>query len=301
MARVEVVDVTPQGWGLLASYVVDTGEGLVVIDTGPRSSADKLVSHLREAGRGLDEVKLIVLTHIHLDHAGGAGYLASLFGEARVVVHPRGARHLEDPGRLWEATRSVLGVVADYYGRPDPVPGERILVPGDGEVVRVGREELEFIYTPGHASHHMSVLLRREGILFSGDSAGIRVELDGEVVEMPTTPPPFKPSSYIESVDKMARRGASRIIVGHYWEVPEEPGSYLERHRAEYLKWLEAVREAVGEGIRDVAGVSEYLAERIPSARRAADHPNPIVSKMFYTASVWGLLEAVLGEESPRR
>ncbi|MEB3860115.1 MAG: MBL fold metallo-hydrolase [Desulfurococcales archaeon] len=293
MARVEVVDVTPQGWGLLASYLVDTGEGLVVVDTGPRSSAEKLVSHLRETGRGFDEVKLIVLTHIHLDHAGGAGYLASVFRDARVVVHPRGARHLENPERLWEATRSVLGVVADYYGKPDPVPGDRIIVPEDGGVIRVGGEELEVLYTPGHASHHMSVLLRREGVLFSGDAAGIRVELDGETVEMPTTPPPFKPDSYLESVDRMMRVSASRIMVGHYREVPEDPGSYLGRHRLEYLKWLRTVEEAVSEGLADVASVADYLAERIPSARRAADHPNPIVSRMFYLASVWGLVEAV--------
>lgn len=293
MVRVEVVDVTPQGWGFLASYLVDTGEGFIVVDTGPASSVDKLVNHLRETGRDPSDVRLIVLTHIHLDHAGGAGRLARLCGNARVLVHPRGARHLEDPSRLWEATRSVLGVVADYYGKPEPVPRDLIAVPRDGEVFRVGREEVQLVYTPGHASHHMSVFLRRSGVLFSGDAAGIRVELDGRVVEMPTTPPPFKPTAYLESLERMAGIQASSIVVGHYGSVPEDPGSYLRRHRDEYARWVETAREALSEGVTSVEKVAEYVADRIPSARRAADHPNPIVSRMFYLASIWGLVEAL--------
>ena len=109
---------------------------------------------------------------------------------------------------------------------------------------------------------------------------------------MPTTPPPFKPQAYMDSLEKLSGLPASSIIVGHYGQVPEDPGSYLRRHRDEYARWVEAVREALSEGVKGVADVAEYVAERIPSARRAADHPNPIVSRMFYLASIWGLVEA---------
>ncbi len=296
MAEVRVLDVTPQGWGkeLIASYLVLGGEASALVDVGPRSSVDVLLAQLEEAGV---RPKYIVVTHIHLDHAGAAGTLARRLG-AKIVVHPRGAKHLVDPGKLWAAARQVLGQVAEVYGEPEPAPQDLVVEAGDGYRIPLGDgDELLVVHTPGHASHHMSILEPSSGILFTGDSAGVRVTVDGETVELPTTPPPLRLDLYLESIHKMKGLGARHCAPAHYgivWD--EDCGSFLEKQERMIQDWYQAVREAVSRGVRDIDALAEELAHRYPSAARAHRHPNPIVSSVFYRGTVWGLLEAALRE-----
>ena len=291
---------TPPGWGreLIASYLVIGPEASALVDVGPRSSAEVLLRQLDEAGV---RPEYIVVTHIHLDHAGAAGTLARRLG-SKIIVHPRGARHLVSPGKLWAAAREVLGPVAEVYGEPEPAPEDLVVAAGDGHRVPLGGgEELVVVHTPGHASHHMSIHEPSSRLLFTGDSAGVRVTVDGVTVELPTTPPPLRLDLYIESLHKMKRLGARHCAPAHYGVVEgEDCASYLDRQEAMIRDWYSAVKEAVERGVTDVDELAEELARRYPSASRAHRHPNPIVSRVFYRGTVWGLLEAALREAGAR-
>ena len=289
--EVRVLDVTPPGWGreLIASYLIVGGEKAALIDVGPRSSFEKLSEQLSRIGVKPDYV---IVTHIHLDHAGAAGDAARVYG-SRIIVHPRGLKHLANPSKLWNAARQVLGEVAEVYGEPLPVPGDMLVEALDGARVDLGGVELKILHTPGHASHHMSVNAGGE-ILFTGDSAGVHITVDGSVVELPTTPPPIRLDLYLESIDKMRGEGAERCAPAHYGIVEEKCDSYLERQREQILRWYRAVEELVAQGVDSVEEAARRLAEKFPDAARAYANPNPIVSRVFYYGTVWGLLDAAL-------
>lgn len=295
MKGLKVLDVTPKGWGreLIASYLI-ASEKVALIDIGPGSSSDQLIGILRDLKV---EPDYLIVTHVHLDHAGSAGHLVREYPEAKVVVHPKGAPHLVDPSRLWEAAQGVLGVVARIYGEPLRVPTGNISVLEDGSTLDLGGGfSLSVHYTPGHASHHQSILLKPEGILFTGDSAGISIVVDGRRVELPTTPPPFHLASYIQSLEKMKLLKPRKAAPTHYGVKEEDGTSYLERERERSIRWYNAVKRLYSEGIVDVDEASRLLAEEDGDARVSYSHPNPIVREVFYRGTVWGLLEAVKNE-----
>lgn len=293
--EVKVLDVTPEGWGseLIASYLVIGEEKTALVDVGPAGSYPLLKTYLESHGV---EPDYVVVTHIHLDHAGAAGHILRDYGGARLVVHPRGAKHMADPSKLWAAAQAVLGPVAEVYGEPLPAPRERILEAGDGLELGLGGGTLAIYHTPGHASHHMSILLREQGILFTGDSAGVSVVVDGVRVVLPTTPPPFRLDLYLQSLDKMIGLEPERVAPGHYGILADPARVYLEGQKEQVVRWYEAVKEIYQSGVDDVDEVARLLAERFEDAARTHKHPNPIVSRVFYHGTVWGLLEAVKKE-----
>ncbi len=199
--------------GIVGTYVVvgDGGEA-AVIDPGPRSSYPVIERFLEE--RGL-RPRAVLLTHIHLDHAAAAELVAERFG-ARVYVHPRGAKHLVDPSRLCEAARSIMRDV-DMVGCPQGLRDELIHSTSDGEVVDIGGRRFKFIYTPGHASHHQSILLEDEEVLFVGDSMGI---FYCECI-VPLTPPPTRPAMIRESVGKMLGLKPRLLAYPHFGVHPD--------------------------------------------------------------------------------
>ncbi|MCE4625495.1 MAG: MBL fold metallo-hydrolase [Desulfurococcales archaeon] len=288
MADIYVYDVTPPGWGekLIASYLV-VGKRAVLIETGPRSSAEKLIEELRRDGFKPDK---IIVTHIHLDHAGGVGVLAREFN-AEVVVHPRGLKHLADPSKLWAASRAVLGPIAEVYGEPVPVPEELLCACGDNGTINLDESRLRLLYTPGHASHHQVVLLEPEGILFTGDAAGVSVEVDGDRIRLPTTPPPFRPKLYIESLQRMAELRPERVAPTHYGFDPMDGLEYINYHMLQLKTWLDEVEKLVKEGITDPDEAARILASRLPEARKALKADNKIIYVTFYKSTVWGMIE----------
>ncbi len=288
--EVRVIDVTPPGWGeeLIASYLVSGSSSAALVDVGPASSFGRLQAELDRLGVSPDYV---VVTHIHLDHAGAASLVAREYG-ARILVHPRGARHLVDPSRLWQAARAVLGEVAEIYGEPEPARPEWVVESGDGFELDLGGGRLIVVHTPGHASHHQSVYAREARVLFTGDSAGVHVRVDGVVVELPTTPPPLRLDLYLDSIEKMRGLGASRCAPAHYGIVDEDCDSYLSRQAEQIKRWYAEVERLVSQGVTGVDEVAERLAEVFEDAARACRHPNPIVSRVFYYGTVWGLVEA---------
>ena len=178
------------GWErVTAGYLIE-GSAPVLIETGSQSSVPALLAHLARFGLGADDLAGVVVTHIHLDHAGGVGDVARAFPKATVYVHPKGARHLADPTRLVDSAARVYGPLLDsLYGRLDPTPAERIHVLEDGEEIRVGpTRSLVAVDSPGHAKHHLALHDSWSGILFAGDAVGVKLPDAG--VLRPSTPPP---------------------------------------------------------------------------------------------------------------
>lgn len=271
--------------GLGGAYIL-TGEEAALVDSGTSLAKERILQALDEVGIAREKVRWILLTHVHLDHAGGAGVLLPELPEAKVVVHRRGARHLADPSRLLESTRTVVGERFKHYGVAVPVPLNRIYVPEDGEVLRFGRYEIQVVDAPGHAPHHLCFLW--EGALFTGDAAGLY--LHGRL--LPTTvPPSFDLEASLSTLDRLKALKPRKLLYAHFG--PGEPellsqyqsllrswvetvGRYKDRPAAEAVEAVmaEVEREGfpVGPGVSgdwamSIRGVLEYLQGRASSPR----------------------------------
>jgi glyoxylase-like metal-dependent hydrolase (beta-lactamase superfamily II) len=186
---VRVLDLQFGGAGTIASFLLASAVGPVLVETGPDSTYPALVRALREAGTRPEAVRHVLLTHIHLDHGGAAWRLAA--PGAMVYVHPVGAPHLAEPSKLFASAKKIYGDQMDsLWGRLEPIPVQRLRVVEDGEVLRIGDLAIEALHTPGHASHH--VAYRLGGVLFTGDVGGVRIGA-GPVV--PPCPPPAEPTN----------------------------------------------------------------------------------------------------------
>ncbi len=218
--------------GSIAFYIVKT-EKPAIVETGPATIADRILKSLEDLRIDRDEVRYLFITHIHLDHSGGVGRLIKLLPNAKVVCHPKATKHLINPKKLWEASKSALGGVAEAYGEPEPV-GEGLIVPAsERQKFDLGNDTMLSVLTPGHAPHHVSFFLERDKILFPGDSAGVYGF--GKVV--PTTPPPFRLEEAIHSLDKMIELKPEFIAYTHFGFA--ENHDLLEKLRNRLIKWSE--------------------------------------------------------------
>ena len=244
-ARVYIVDASP--WQLdidfIKTYLVRDRQACALIDSGPSNAASQVAETVTRLCRGVNKV-YVVLTHIHLDHGGGAARLAEHLAQrglsVETLVHPRGERHLRDPTKLWAASQQVLGERAREFGEPAPYTMKGLRPTSDGEQVELGETTLEIIHTPGHASHHQSIVLELpvDTIIFTGDSAGIYDPLSGGLV--PTTPPPFRLEPFLESLDKMKKYSPEWIAPTH---LGPGPGSLLEKHGEQVRLWAKIIGE----------------------------------------------------------
>ena len=200
----------------VASYLVADGGELAVVDCGPESTLSALLDGVRAAGYDPAAITHLLLTHVHLDHAGAAGALLQAAPRARLYVHPRGARHLADPSRLLASAARIYGDRMDaLWGRMLPVPKGRMTVLHEGEEVRVGRRTLRALDTPGHAVHHHAYHEPDAGLLFSGDAGGIRLA-GAPYVRPPTPPPDIDVPAWRRSIARMRGLGASLILPAHF-------------------------------------------------------------------------------------
>lgn len=214
----------------------------VVIETSAAAVADRVIGSLR--AHGVDTVAFIIVTHIHLDHAGGAGLLAEEFPEAVVVVHEEGVRHLIDPSRLQASAARVFGEeeMLTHWGRLEPVAGDRILVATDGDCLDLGDRTLEVVYSPGHAKHHIALCDSETGGVFLGDSAGIYLsEFD---YQTPSAPPPdLDPVLAIASLDRVIQRNPEVAYFTHFG--PGIPATELiSEAQDQYRRWNEIALRA---------------------------------------------------------
>jgi glyoxylase-like metal-dependent hydrolase (beta-lactamase superfamily II) len=258
-----LVDTTPDFYRIpyIVSYILDPGPGepLVVVDSGPRRpGAERLAAVLESLGADRRGV-VVYVTHVHIDHGGAAGTLARRLGGSllRVYAHPRGAPHLVDPEKLWRASRSFLGWIAEGYGEPEPLPEELVSATRDSEAHRYGGTTVRVLHTPGHASHHQSIVAEAGGekILFPGDSASIAHPAVDAVA--PTTPPPLRLDMYRESLRRQIAEKPSLVCYTHTG--PGQP-QLLERHLAQLDVWEREALRLVEEKRGGDPGPDELLA-----------------------------------------
>jgi len=232
----------------IGSYLVLV-ERNAIVDPGPASARPGLLSAVEESGLRPEDIRYIVLTHIHVDHAGGVGAIMPDFPHATVLAHSRARPHLVDPTALWNASLKVLGELALKYGPMEPVPADRIAEAADRMIIDLGGTRLEVYLTPGHAVHHLSLFDRDTGILIAGEAAGVCVS----GVIRPATPPPFKLEETVASIDRLIGLEPQKICYGHF-------GCYdsglerLRHYREKLFLWQEVIRSetAKGTGIDDM-------------------------------------------------
>jgi glyoxylase-like metal-dependent hydrolase (beta-lactamase superfamily II) len=242
-----------------AVYVLDAGRPAVV-DTGIGTNVERVVDAVEAAGVGREELAAIVPTHVHLDHAGGAGFLAERFPDAAVYVHEAGARHLVDPTRLWEGTKRAVGDQLQFYVEPEPVPEARVHSLADGDVVDLGDRELVAHHAPGHAPHQAVFELPSADAVFTADAAGIYVPaLDA--VE-PTTPPPdFDLETCLDDVDTLASLDPDTLLYPHFG--PVDAAGRLAEYRDVLTDWVERVERARAGHPTDEDAVTALVEERL--------------------------------------
>lgn len=224
----------------ISAWVYRVDGATILVDPGPASTIPFLADQLKRAGIG--RIDHVLLTHIHLDHAGGAGHLLQHFPEAKVNCHPKGIPHLVAPQKLWDESRKVLGKVAEAYGEMAPVPEASI---SWQERIPAGGSLVEAIETPGHAAHHVSY--RAGDILFAGEVAGVYVPLDNGFYCRPATPPPFHHGIFRDSIDRLAALDARLVCLGHYGSRQDVAGMF-ERARRQLDFWVDTARRHFGEG-----------------------------------------------------
>ena len=219
------IDTEYQRPRLDASHLVVSAGRAAFVDTGTYFSVPNLLATLAALDLDTDAVDYIILTHIHLDHAGGAGRLAAALPRARVVVHPRGSSHLIDPTVLVAATKAVYGDqrFLDNYGKIIAIPADRVDEVQDGARLRLGHRTLEFMHTPGHALHHVCVVDREAAEVFTGDTFGVSYrEFDtatGAFIFPTTSPTQFDPKQLHASIDRIVACRATRAFLTHYGRV----------------------------------------------------------------------------------
>jgi glyoxylase-like metal-dependent hydrolase (beta-lactamase superfamily II) len=259
--------------GITAGYLI-RGDKPCLVETGTAPSAPVVRDALARLGIGPADLATVVVTHIHLDHAGGAGDIAAMFPAAQIVVHQRGARHLADPGRLMASARQVYGDALDrLFGVLSPVPADRIVALGDtGTVDLGGGRRLDSRYSPGHAKHHVGLLDSASGDLYVGDAAGVYLPETGDL--SPATPPPdFDLQAALASLRMFAALRPTRLLFSHYGPVTAVAET-LDRSDAELGVWVEETRRAHRAGMdldHAVAMVRDRTRSRYAAYAPGAD------------------------------
>jgi glyoxylase-like metal-dependent hydrolase (beta-lactamase superfamily II) len=249
----------------VGSYLLDTDDGPALFDCGPTSTIPALKAGLAEHGLELTDVRHLLLSHIHLDHAGAAGTLVREHPALQVHVSEIGAPHLIDPERLERSARRLYGATFDtLWGELAPVPRENIRVAGDRVV------GLACFPTPGHASHHVCYL-DRDGTLYAGDAAGVRIQ-PGRFVMPPTPPPDLDVVGWQQTIEDLERRDPERLALIHFG-VADDPQRHLAELRLELYDWADFVRGGASEDefvayvraeLRDAGERAQYYDTAMP-------------------------------------
>ncbi|MGH3239034.1 MAG: MBL fold metallo-hydrolase [Spirillospora sp.] len=259
--------------GITAGYLI-LSDRPCLVEPGTSGSAPVVRRALEEMGVGPGDLASVVVTHIHLDHAGGVGDIARMYPRAEVVVHEKGARHLAHPERLMRSARMVYGDSLDtLFGELKPTDAARIRAVEDtGTVDLGGGRRLDSHYSPGHAKHHVGLMDSLTGDLYVGDAAGIYIPETADV--RPATPPPdFDLDTALKSLDRFQALDPQRLLFAHYGPV-QEVGETLERSAEELRVWVDTVRDARDQGLdldHAVAMVADRTKDRYAIASDGAD------------------------------
>ncbi len=290
--QLSLIDLQTGGFqNLIGSYVLK-GEKTLIVETGPTSSIPNLLAGLRELQVDPKDVSYVAVTHVHIDHSGGAGTLLKSLPNAKLIVHPKGAVHLVDPAKLWQASQKTLGAFAEIFGKPEPVPEDRIIASSDGMVFDLGGDlKLQALKAPGHAAHHMGFYDLLNEAIFPGDGAGAYLREFGTV--FPTTPPPFRPDVALASLDKMIRLNPKLICYSHFGEA-EDAVRHLRDYQVQIRRWLLLVQDGLNKGESDEE-IRERVLREDETIRNVVSwlRANPVHQKTLTENSVQGFIEFV--------
>lgn len=263
---------------MIASYLLQSAGELALVEIGPTSTLDKLLAGLSATGVDPADIDKLLVTHIHLDHAGAAGTFMAHFPRARLYVHEIGASHLIAPEKLIRSATRIYGdMMGPLWGEVVPVPADRVVVLADGDVITVGNYRLDVIYTPGHAIHHVVFHEAQRGDLFTGDVAAVRLQ-GMRYVRPPTPPPDVDLPAWHDSIERLRALRPAALYLTHFG-----PFTDIDRHLDEadrqLVAWGEIVRKAAesGQHSREIAdnlrlhGNRELLAET-NDAQRIEDY-----------------------------
>ncbi len=269
------------GEGKLGVYLLPGASGkFALIETGPGSSLPSIKQGIQEAGFALKNLDSILVTHIHLDHAGAAGELAALSGAA-VYVHERGSKHMHDPSKLMASAERIYGDAMDsLWGKMLAIPEEQLHILKGGESFKVLDHTIEALYTPGHASHHLAYLLNRSD-LFTGDAAAIK--LTGSSVIRPALPPPdIDLELWQDSIETMLQANAKRLMLTHFG-MTEDVEAHLMAVPERNQEWADEILQGMQEG-DDNEGLIARIAA-LGNAELLADDAPPEVMKRHQETS----------------
>lgn len=252
--RIHTLDLQFQSTpGLIASYVIESRGELALVETGPGSTLETLRAGLQQLGLDEKKVRHVFVTHIHLDHAGAAGWWAQQ--GAQVYCHANAARHLIDPSKLIASARMIYQERMDsLWGEMLPAPAERVTILNDGDSIRVGEVEVTAWDTPGHARHHLAFVVG--SACFTGDVAGMRLQ-GTRYLSVTAAPPQFEPLPYVASVDRLVDAGFEKLFLTHFGEIADV-ADHLARYRQRILEVHEAVKADHEAGLGEAAVRERY-------------------------------------------
>jgi glyoxylase-like metal-dependent hydrolase (beta-lactamase superfamily II) len=251
---------------LNAVYLIEAAAACLV-ETGPGADHERICEALDTIGLGATDLAHVVVTHVHIDHAGGAGALLRRFPNATVWVHEIGAKHLVDPSRLLASTQRTYGKqrMHDLYGEMLPVPADRVRALADGDRISLGDRDLAVVYTPGHASHHVALLDERSGAMCTGEAIGSY--LPWADCYRPALPPPeVDVEAALEAIERMRTRDPTTLLTSHFGPVPD-PNEAFDRASERIRGWADDVERV----LRDEPRAGEDVVVGVLAARARAE------------------------------
>ncbi len=259
---------------VIATAVLSSPAGLALVDPGPASCLATLEAGLQRFGASWSDVTHLLLTHIHLDHAGATGELVRRIPHAQVVVHERGAPHMVDPSKLLASATRLYGDAMDtLWGTFLPVPQDTIRVVSGGEVIECAGRRLRVEYTPGHASHHVSYFDESSGVAYVGDTGGMRVT--GDFLLAPTPPPDIDLEAWSHSLDLIGAWSPDELFLTHFG-----PTTLVKTHIARLRERLEMqatlVRETLSLPGEDADRIAAFVARLRADAREVLDETSAV-------------------------
>jgi len=285
-----LIDLQPNGLeNFSASYVIK-GKRAAIVETGPRLTVENLLAGLKKIGIKREEIDYVAVSHIHVDHAGGAGTLLPHLPNAQLLVHERGVRHLVNPEELWTSSLQTLGSIAEMYGKFEPVPEERILIAKEGMVIDLGEGvDLKVLEMPGHASHELSFYEKNNNGIFPGDAAGIYLNKFDAII--PTTPAPFHLEMALSSLQRLIQMKPSWLYYSHFG--PASNAVERLKNYADRLKlWGEIILEGMKSG-ENFEVIYERILEKDPLTPGLADFlgNHLILSRGIVMQNIHGFME----------
>ncbi|MCY0887595.1 MAG: MBL fold metallo-hydrolase [Alicyclobacillaceae bacterium] len=261
---VYAIDLLEQGQPYRTAAYVILDDHPTLIETGSAASHETLLQGLKSLGLEPKDLAYVIVTHVHLDHAGGAGQMMAKASAAKLVVHPRGARHMADPSKLWAGAASVYGDrVTSLFGSVQAVPEDKILIRDHLDTLDIGQRSLTFFDSPGHAKHHFTILDESSDALFAGDALGIRYRtgLTGwnfEFILPSSSPVDFDPDAVHSTMEMLRKYPFQSVYHAHFGKSPREEAMYHTERAARAFEHLilstyhdNLTPEAVAQSLRD--------------------------------------------------